>query len=72
MAHIPSASYPICPLCSEHVELESANTDANGKAVHEDCYVAHIIERADGPLYCLSEILINGNSPRKAPKSEQY
>jgi hypothetical protein len=45
MAHVPTASYPICPLCSEHIELESANTDEKGSAVHEDCYVAHIAKR---------------------------
>ncbi len=45
MAHIPTANYPICPLCSEHIELETANTDEKGKAVHEECYVAHIIEQ---------------------------
>jgi hypothetical protein len=45
MAHIPAASYPICPLCSEHIELEKANTDDKGRAVHEECYVAHIIEQ---------------------------
>jgi len=39
MTHIPTASYPICPLCSEHIELEKANTDDKGKAVHEECYV---------------------------------
>jgi hypothetical protein len=46
MAHIRTASYPVCPLCSEHVELESANTDEMGRGVHEDCYVAHAIEHA--------------------------
>ncbi len=45
MAHIPAASYPICPFCSEHIELEKAHTDDKGKAVHEECYVAHIIEQ---------------------------
>jgi len=43
MSHIAAASYPICPLCSEHVEIESANTDDKGRAVHEECYVAHTI-----------------------------
>ena len=45
MTHIPTTSYPICPLCSEHVELENANTDEKGRAVHEDCYVSHFIEQ---------------------------
>ena len=47
MAHIKTASYPICPLCTEHVEIETANTDEKGRAVHravhEDCYVAFIV-----------------------------
>ncbi len=43
MLHIPRAAYPICPLCSGHVELESANTDEKGQAVHEECYVSHLI-----------------------------
>jgi hypothetical protein len=46
MAHVPNASDPICVLCSEHVELESANTDEKGRAVHEDCYVSHFIEQS--------------------------
>lgn len=51
MAHVPTASYPICPLCSEHVELETANTDERGKAVHEECYVSRIIEPTRGPTH---------------------
>ncbi len=43
MTHIPAASYPICPFCTEKIELEKANTDEKGQAVHEDCYVAHIL-----------------------------
>ena len=43
MAHVKTASYPICPLCTEHVEIETANTDEKGRAVHEDCYVAFIL-----------------------------
>jgi len=50
MAHIATASYPICPRCSEHVELESANTDEKGKAVHEECYVVYAIEQARIPI----------------------
>jgi hypothetical protein len=30
---------PNCSICNEPVELETAATDENGKAVHEDCYV---------------------------------
>jgi hypothetical protein len=37
--------YPICSLCNELVELETTNTDENGKAVHEECYVAYVASR---------------------------
>jgi hypothetical protein len=43
MPRIPRASYPVCPICSEHVELESANTDEKGNAVHEECYVSLLL-----------------------------
>ena len=43
MTYIPTASYPICRLCGEHVELETANTDEKGQAVHENCYVTQIV-----------------------------
>jgi hypothetical protein len=46
MAHVKTASYPICPLCTEHVEIETANTDEKGRAVHEDCYVALILAQS--------------------------
>jgi uncharacterized Zn finger protein (UPF0148 family) len=28
----------VCPICNEPVLLETAKTDSDGKAVHEDCY----------------------------------
>jgi hypothetical protein len=30
---------PKCSICNEPVELETAKTDEDGKAVHEDCYI---------------------------------
>ena len=45
MPHIPTASYPVCPICSEHVELETANTDEKGQAVHEECYVSRLLSQ---------------------------
>jgi hypothetical protein len=50
MAHIRKASYPVCPLCNEVVEIETANTDEKGWAVHEDCYVAHITSQKHGMI----------------------
>ena len=34
---------PNCSICNEQVELETANTDEDGKAVHEDCYVQEMM-----------------------------
>jgi hypothetical protein len=31
---------PVCSLCNEAVEIETAKTDADGKAIHEECYLA--------------------------------
>ena len=46
MSHVPTARYPVCPFCTEHVELETANTDEKGRAVHEDCYVDYILAKS--------------------------
>jgi hypothetical protein len=32
----------ICAVCGKRVSLETSKTDANGQAVHEDCYVSAI------------------------------
>lgn len=42
MAHIPTARDPICPLCSQPVELESAETDDDGQPAHEGCYISKL------------------------------
>jgi hypothetical protein len=34
---------PRCSICNEPVKLETAKTDEDGKAVHEDCYVGRIM-----------------------------
>ena len=34
---------PHCAICNEPVELETAKTDEDGKAVHEECYVGRIM-----------------------------
>ena len=39
------SSFPICSLCNEAVEIETAKTDENGDAVHEECYVLKIQSR---------------------------
>lgn len=53
MAYIRPVSYPICPICFEHIELETANTDERGRAVHEECYVQHIVAQTRaGMKFC--------------------
>ena len=34
---------PNCSICNEPVELKTAKTDEDGKAVHEDCYVQRMM-----------------------------
>jgi hypothetical protein len=47
MPHTPTAHYPVCPHCSQHVELESAATNENGQAVHEECHASKISKQID-------------------------
>jgi hypothetical protein len=39
MPHRRRIIYPVCHLCNEPVEINTAKTDADGKAIHEDCYI---------------------------------
>jgi hypothetical protein len=34
---------PRCAICRESVNLEESKTDEYGRAVHENCYVRHVI-----------------------------
>jgi hypothetical protein len=34
---------PKCSICNEPVEIKTAKTDEDGKAVHEDCYVGRMM-----------------------------
>ena len=41
--HIPEqASDLLCAICNKFVPVESAKTDGDGHAVHEECYVLKI------------------------------
>jgi hypothetical protein len=40
---------PKCRICNKPVELETAKTDENGKAVHEACYAARVRLKAITP-----------------------
>lgn len=39
---------PICSICKQPIRLETAKTDENGKAVHEDCYLQHLMAMLQG------------------------
>lgn len=46
--HIPPSqrdSRPRCPICDLPVALETAKTDENGRAIHEDCYAMKLALR---------------------------
>jgi hypothetical protein len=34
--------FPICSVCNEPVELDTAKVDEVGNAIHEECFVANI------------------------------
>jgi hypothetical protein len=34
----PRRLFPVCPVCTEIVELETSKRNESGKAVHEECY----------------------------------
>ena len=40
------APFPLsCALCNQPVPIETANTDAQGRAVHSDCYAEKLAAR---------------------------
>jgi hypothetical protein len=41
-----AAKLPMCSLCLQPVALESATTDEDGQAVHEDCYSARVLQHS--------------------------
>jgi hypothetical protein len=41
---------PICALCGEPVALEICKADAQGRAVHEDCYTVDLCARDGGDI----------------------
>lgn len=36
---------PACSICGEPVNLQTAKSDGDGKAVHEECYVQKILDQ---------------------------
>jgi hypothetical protein len=40
---ISKPRFPICSLCNEPVELETAKADEHGNSIHEECYVLGLI-----------------------------
>jgi len=40
---------PVCPICNASVSLETAKTDEEGTAIHEECYLLKVkLWRASG------------------------
>jgi hypothetical protein len=58
MAHQPSVFHStnstghselLCPICDHPIQLETATTDENWNAFHEECYVLKVeLKRASG------------------------
>jgi hypothetical protein len=42
--------FPLCSLCHEPIEAETAKTDENGNAVHEECYT--LTMQPERPKHC--------------------
>ena len=40
---------PICSVCHNPINLETTKTDEDGKPVHEDCYVQHLLASLNDP-----------------------
>ncbi len=36
---LSAARVPLCPICDLPVSLDTAKTDEDGNAIHEDCYL---------------------------------
>jgi len=41
--------FSVCSICKQSVRLETAKTDENGKPVHEDCYLQHLMASLQYP-----------------------
>jgi hypothetical protein len=62
--HFKVPKFPVCSLCCEPVELGTAKTDADGKAIHEERYALCM----KGALLPPPENSSNGNKPVNAMK----
>jgi hypothetical protein len=40
---------PICPICNKPVELVTAKTTEDGKAIHDECYIEMILQKQPPP-----------------------
>jgi len=40
------AALPLCPVCKKPVPLETAKADSLGRAIHGECYLRALRERA--------------------------
>ena len=41
-----SVTPPVCSICHKPVKLETSKTDAQGRAIHEECYVQAVTRGA--------------------------
>jgi hypothetical protein len=35
---------PLCSICDKPVQLENSNTDEDGQAIHEECYILKLTQ----------------------------
>jgi hypothetical protein len=49
MPYSKTPPFPVCPLCNEAAEINTAKTDDEGRAVHEECYVRNLAQSKGAP-----------------------
>jgi hypothetical protein len=45
----PLRNVLICSFCQQPVAVETSKTDENGRAIHEDCYIQHLLASLHAP-----------------------
>jgi len=55
-----------CSICKKPVALETANTDEDGNAVHEQCYVLKMVKRSAQMVVAQAE---KGSSRHSSPRT---
>jgi hypothetical protein len=52
---------PRCAVCKESVNLEESNTDEYGRAVHENCYIWHVILKKPRKVIAREPVTVPAN-----------